>query len=200
MVICIVVGCSKRSDRDKDVSFYRIPSVRTGRSSEELELSKKRRAGFLVAISRADLTESRLENGRICSRHFISGKPADLYDSLDPDCLPTLRLGHSKVKTSSTSEDRYQRKKSGVARMSEGTGSADEARMLDTDGQVEYGRCDVAVQTEETAEQVSQLCSELNSAHATIRSLEATIKHITPFTESYMENARDNFLRVFLIL
>ena len=85
MVICIVVGCSKRSDRDKDVSFYRIPSVRTGRSSEELELSKKRREGFLAAISRADLTETKLENGRICSRHFISGKPADLFDSLNPD-------------------------------------------------------------------------------------------------------------------
>ena len=27
MVICIVVGCSKHSDRDKDVSFFRIPSV-----------------------------------------------------------------------------------------------------------------------------------------------------------------------------
>ncbi len=84
------------SDRDKDVSFYRIPSVRTGRSSEELELSKNRREGFLVAISRADLTESKLENGRICSRHFISGKLADLFDSLNPDWLPTLHLGHSK--------------------------------------------------------------------------------------------------------
>lgn len=80
MVICIVLGCSKRSDRDKDVSFYRIPSVRAGRSTEELELS-----GFLAAISRADLTESKLENGRICSRHFISGKPADLFDTLNPD-------------------------------------------------------------------------------------------------------------------
>ena len=29
MVLCIMIGCSKRSGRDKDVSFYRIPSVLT---------------------------------------------------------------------------------------------------------------------------------------------------------------------------
>ena len=27
MVLCIVVGCSKRSGRDKDVSFFRIPTI-----------------------------------------------------------------------------------------------------------------------------------------------------------------------------
>ena len=83
MVICIVFGCSKRSDRDKDVSFYRIPAVREGRGTAEQELSKRQREGFLAAISREDLTDSKIENSRICSRHFISGKPADLYDSLN---------------------------------------------------------------------------------------------------------------------
>lgn len=152
MVICIVVGCSKRSDRDKDVSFFRIPSVRYGRSSEELELSKKRREGFLAAISRADLTESKLENGRICSRHFVSGKPADHFDHLNPDWLPTLNLGHSKVKISSTSEDRYQRKRSIVTRVSDGMDSLVEAPVPESDGQVAVSGCDVAVQTEESGE------------------------------------------------
>ena len=110
MVICIVVGCSKRSDRDKDISFYRIPSVRKGRSEKEFELSKKWREGFLAAISRADLMTSKLENGRICSRHFVSGQPADLFDELNPDWLPTLNLGHSKVKSSSTSIRLYTNK------------------------------------------------------------------------------------------
>ena len=27
MVLCTVIECYKRSDRDKDVSFYRIPAV-----------------------------------------------------------------------------------------------------------------------------------------------------------------------------
>ncbi len=47
---CIVVGCSKRSGRDKDVSFYRIPKVVTNRGHGVEKLSQKRRQGFLSAI------------------------------------------------------------------------------------------------------------------------------------------------------
>ena len=43
------------------------------------------RADFLAAISRDDLTESKLENERISSRHFILGKPNDLFDELNLD-------------------------------------------------------------------------------------------------------------------
>ena len=85
MVLCIVVGCSSRSGRDKDVSFFRIPVVRRGRSDRELQLSKARRDGYLAAISREDMTESKLKNERICSKHFVSGRPADLFDELNPD-------------------------------------------------------------------------------------------------------------------
>ena len=67
----------------------------THRGKQEYELTKKRRAGFLAAISREGLEDSRvLEDNRICSRHFISGKPAYLYDEANPDWLPTLHLGH----------------------------------------------------------------------------------------------------------
>ena len=38
-----------------------------------------------------------LVNNRICSRHFISGKPAALYNDTNPDWLPTLHLGHAPV-------------------------------------------------------------------------------------------------------
>ena len=58
MVLCAVIGCSKCSGRNKDVSFYRIPKVIAHRGKQEYELTKKRRAGFLAAISRA-LTSSR---------------------------------------------------------------------------------------------------------------------------------------------
>ena len=44
----------------------------------------------------AGLTEKILKNDRICSRHFESGKPADLIDSTSPDWLPFLHLGHRK--------------------------------------------------------------------------------------------------------
>ena len=51
MVLCVVLGCSNRSGRNKDVSFYRIPSVITNRGPRDKELSMKRRDGYIAAIS-----------------------------------------------------------------------------------------------------------------------------------------------------
>jgi len=113
MVICAVVGCSNRSDRDKGVSFFRIPKVIICRSQRELELTKKRRDGYLAAVSREDITDRGIANIRVCSRHFISGKPAALFDELNPDWLPTQNLGHAKVNQGHllVGEERYQRSK-----------------------------------------------------------------------------------------
>ena len=93
MVGCICLECEKRSEVDTDVSFYRISAVR---SEKEFELSLRRKDGFLAAISWENIDVNSLSSRRICSRHFISGKPADLYDCTNPDWLPTLNLGHSK--------------------------------------------------------------------------------------------------------
>ena len=49
-----------------------------------------------------------LKSRRICSKHFVSGKPADLYDETNPDWLPTCYLGHQKKKPAST--DRFERR------------------------------------------------------------------------------------------
>ena len=38
-----------------------------------------------------------MANDRICSRHFINGKPAPLQDESNLDWLPTQNLGHCKV-------------------------------------------------------------------------------------------------------
>ena len=43
-----------------------------------------------------DLTEQKLENQKICSRHFVSGNPAQSWDKLNVDCVPTLNFGHTK--------------------------------------------------------------------------------------------------------
>ena len=98
MVICCVIECSKRSDRDKDVSFCRIPSVTDRYGEHDYELRKKRQAGYLAAISRQDMDMRSLEKYRICSRYFVSNEPADLYDVDNPGWLPMLHLGHSKKK------------------------------------------------------------------------------------------------------
>ena len=55
MVICAVIGCSARSDRDKDLSFYRLSTVTNHQGKEDYELRKKRLDGYLAAISREDI-------------------------------------------------------------------------------------------------------------------------------------------------
>ncbi len=69
----------------------------SSRGTRILELSEKRRAGYLAAISRKDMTEKIIANDRICSRHFVDGKPAPLEDETNPDWLPTQNLGRCKV-------------------------------------------------------------------------------------------------------
>ena len=108
MVICVVVGCTKRSDRDKDVTFHRIPAVHCRHGKKDFELRKKRRDGYLAAISRQNIDEHALYKYRICSRHFVSEKPASLYDSTNPSWLPTLELGHVKHGSSTVSSTESQ--------------------------------------------------------------------------------------------
>jgi len=94
----MVIGCSNRSDRDKDVSYYRLPAVSDHQGMEDFKLRKRRRDGYLAAVSREDINYDSLDKYRICSRHFQSGKPASLYDTTNPDWLPTMHMGHDKGK------------------------------------------------------------------------------------------------------
>ena len=86
MVICVVVGCANRSDccgQDSDrVRFFSIPTVSCHQGKEDFESRKKRRDGFLAAISREDLNTKALHNYKICSDHFVSKRPTYLYDIL----------------------------------------------------------------------------------------------------------------------
>ncbi len=73
---------------------FRIPKVIYRKGEELFSLSKRRRDGFLAAISRVGLTE---KNDRICSRHFILGKPAEVVDVTSPNWLPSLNLGQDQA-------------------------------------------------------------------------------------------------------
>ena len=114
MVICAVVGCSKRSKRDKVVSFYRFPSVSFHGGEADFKLRKKRRDGYLAAISRKDINPDLLDDRRICSRHFVGGEPGKLYDVNNPAWLPTLNLGHNREDNDARASEhmiRYERAK-----------------------------------------------------------------------------------------
>jgi len=114
MVICAIVGCSNRSDDGSGISLYSIPTVTDRYGQAELELRKKRRDGFLAAISREDLDMTSLHKYKVCEKHFYSGKPAYLYNTTDPDWLPTLHLGHKEhgsvtARSLDPSVDRWKR-------------------------------------------------------------------------------------------
>lgn len=60
------------------------------------ELTVERRRRWISAMSREDLTDSILENDRVCSEHFVSGEPAKDWNRFNVNWFPTLCLGHSK--------------------------------------------------------------------------------------------------------
>ena len=94
-------------------AFIEYPKFLKSKCLHIVELSKKRWAGFLGAISRGDITEKVLSSDRICSRHYVSGKPAALEDYTNPDWLPSLYLGYprSSDKQVQAMGDRWARKK-----------------------------------------------------------------------------------------
>ena len=102
MVLCLFVDCHSRSGRDRDVSFFRVPVIDKNHGEEAEELSTKRRTKWIAAISRDDLTEQILKNDRVCSRHFVSSRPAKPWDKYKVDWVPTLNLGHTKRKAEDT--------------------------------------------------------------------------------------------------
>ena len=105
---CLIVGCSNDRSKCPDLSFCRVPKIITNQGEETEVLSTERRTKSLAAISRDDLTEKILENYRVCSIHFHSGKAANLWDRYNPDWTPSLHLGHGKVKNTAVTKEEQQ--------------------------------------------------------------------------------------------
>ncbi|CAH1254293.1 Hypp1336 [Branchiostoma lanceolatum] len=113
MVLCIVVGCGNRTGaahkhREK-VGFFRVPRVITHQGRDAEELTSARRREWLSAISRADLTEEKLQNERVCGKHFVSGQPSKEWERFNVDWAPTVNLGHSKKGDAVTGAGRAER-------------------------------------------------------------------------------------------
>ena len=69
MVICAIIGCSNRSDRDK-VRFFSLPTVVRDKGNQMLTITTERRCAWLRAISRQDLVGEKLKNTFVCEEHF----------------------------------------------------------------------------------------------------------------------------------
>uniref|UniRef100_A0AAZ1XAQ3 THAP-type domain-containing protein n=1 Tax=Oreochromis aureus TaxID=47969 RepID=A0AAZ1XAQ3_OREAU len=98
---CCVIGCNVRSYNWHGIklglSFYAFPTWKQFEGAQVSDVSKRRRR--FCSISRYHL---------VCSRHFHSGKPAYEMDQTNPDWVPTLHMGHSKIRTSHA--DRHRRR------------------------------------------------------------------------------------------
>ena len=196
MVLCVVVGCSRRSGRDKDVSFYRIPKIIRKRGEETRKLSEKRRNGFVAAICRRDITAKILDHDRICSRHFLSGMPASLEDEANPDWLPSLNLGHDKVSkvTVEKAEDRWKRRKAreestirNVAEPVHVSASPDD----ENSGKLHEN----STQTDLTSSMINHLRDELNQSSVKVCSLSAKLARATPLSEESLHD--DEYVRFY---
>ena len=98
MVLCLMVCCGNKTGKSKckGVKFSRVPSVVKNQGEFWEELTEDRRRKWISAISRDDLTEKVLENDRVCSEHFVSGKSAADWDKHNIGWVPALKLGRSK--------------------------------------------------------------------------------------------------------
>ena len=183
-------------------------------SEQEYELSKKRRDGFLAAISRDDLTEKILINDHICSRHFIAGKPANLFDTTNPDWLPTQNLGYTK-NTSPVSVARWERmrgrKESAkqeaawtLLSISASTIIDDTKDIVGTEESTSVGKEDPrevmfkegmkteATQTELTSSAVTSIQEELSKCYSTIQDMTiALVQSVPCFCMESLQKEKD---------
>ncbi|XP_065182614.1 uncharacterized protein LOC135813447 [Sycon ciliatum] len=112
MGICSIARCTKRTGRDK-IKRFSLPNVNSKTKSADIELVKERRRLWIAAIARADLVGKTLDDARVCSDHFISGRPSELWDKTNPDWVPSKNLpGPGKRKASEEQVvERYARRK-----------------------------------------------------------------------------------------
>ena len=107
---CAVIGCSNRGDKDRNKSFYRLPGIIKHQGPETECLTSRRQREWLAVINRSDIKTSNYQYTRVCSDHFISGCPSQLYDTTNPDWVPSINLGYVRTTSgSATSNAWYSR-------------------------------------------------------------------------------------------
>ena len=111
MNFCAVIGCSNRGDKDRNKSIYRLPGIIKHQGPETESLTSRRQREWLAAINRSDIKTSNYQYTRVCSDHFIGGSPSPLYDTTNPDWVPSVSLGYVRTASisSATSNAWYSR-------------------------------------------------------------------------------------------
>ncbi|XP_060585368.1 uncharacterized protein LOC132741255 [Ruditapes philippinarum] len=102
---CRVNGCHNRSNRESQLSYYRLSEVIVNQGETTQKYAEERRMVLLAKLDQ-DFSGKNLKNIRVCSAHFLSGKRADLYDRDNRDWAPTVNMGSKPA----AMKDRYERR------------------------------------------------------------------------------------------
>ncbi|XP_030196333.1 uncharacterized protein LOC115531298 isoform X4 [Gadus morhua] len=127
------------------------------------KLSEERRRLWLAKLNQ-DLRGKNLDNVRICSAHFLSGKRSDLYQKDDPDWVPSVGMtGQQRSPEKAGTSSRYsrrgnrtqQRLREAAADAAAGAGVAAETDDSETDdpttsGYISSNLCSTETQSELT--------------------------------------------------
>ncbi|XP_065204076.1 uncharacterized protein LOC135834163 [Planococcus citri] len=94
---CAVFGCkstsrdSKKGTPDKVVKFFRFPfRIGVKKLNTEKEISNERVKRWFNFLKRGDIKVEDLMTRRICSEHFITGRPAEMRDVSHVDWVPSI--------------------------------------------------------------------------------------------------------------
>ncbi|XP_016365164.1 E3 ubiquitin-protein ligase TRIM39-like isoform X2 [Sinocyclocheilus rhinocerous] len=159
VITCAVRGCRSHSSNGIKVGFFRIPRVRTREGEETRTLCERRRATWLARINRSNVKIS--DGCRVCSDHFVQGRPSYLHDEKNPDWAPSLKL-EVKDAHSQTNLSRYQRAKK---RPALGNRRKDEKLVVDTlleAAAVNQGPEQPCISTEESEVKARATCDSVS--------------------------------------
>ncbi|XP_030199426.1 uncharacterized protein LOC115533207 [Gadus morhua] len=189
---CRVFGCTNRSDREKHLEYYRLPKVITNQGEQCQKLSEERRRLWLAKLNQ-DLRGKNLDNVRICSAHFLSGKRSDLYQKDDPDWVPSVGMtGQQRSPEKAGTSSRYsrrgnrtqQRLREAAADAAAGAGVAAETDDSETDdpttsGYISSNLCSTETQSELTGDLIEAMTSELQNLRTESIQLCSDVAHLS---------------------
>ncbi|XP_070390408.1 uncharacterized protein [Dermacentor albipictus] len=221
MAICAVVGCANRSESSSrkeysNTNLFRLPKVVERQGERTKTLSSKRRSLWLARIKRADL-KGDLPNIRVCGAHFVTGRPAKLWEEASPDWAPTLLLGYRAKHEGSARYERAARRRfklattevdaetaagtSGLAATppenlrggddDDGDAHADDSPSLpraECEGQAAENESGVAVQAEMTMADIAALEQQCNELNDHLYALRAHIDQLEWTEAAFRKN------------
>ncbi|XDV39258.1 hypothetical protein PO909_008522, partial [Leuciscus waleckii] len=162
---CSVAGCSLRAGTNllSEIKAFRFPR------------NKKQCDAWIAAVKREGWIPT--SHSRICSTHFISGKPSN--DPLNPDYTPS-KLPHRPE--TSRKKDRYQRslrRASEVSEISIGVQPTEEVEDMDIHVTEVKSYNDMCVRKDLTTSDIEDLQKLNTSYKEQVRSLESKVQTLT---------------------